>query len=781
MFYDHELPPSRQFKNSSSCEQFREFINKELISRLQSGAISYLGPVGKVKPPHVVSPLTVEPSKPRLCVNMRYINCFMKDTPFSLDTLTDVPTSMSKDAWLTKLDDKSGYDHVLMTDSSKEFLGFQWGGHYFCCNSLPFGWKNSAYVYHTLNFFISGLTYIDDRLIEGYKGPITYHDDNPSVRAHVAIRYAIKTLVGLGYFLNLTKSIIKPTQRLTFLGLEIDTCACSFYVPEKRKQKLKMLRSEILSKDRVHVKLIQKFCGLCISMVLAIPGAKLYTAACNRALANAVLSNLTYIPVNCSLRVEIEYWAFLDSWNEPFPWIPQRHCTISISTDSSNYKWGAVVKTNHKDITFGDYWTELDTGKDIMIKEALALYKTLLSIQNEVKDTRICALVDNLAVVGAWKNQYAKNEELNDILKLIFNVLLENNCLLYISYIPSACNIADEPSRKFTKSDASITYRAWAYVDALFGPHTVDMFALDSNAVTDVSGTQLKHYTQFPTPNSAGVDAFAQDYTRSERYYAFPPFCLIPALIKFIVEEKFRCTVVFPDFSPCPSWFPFLVDNSEQIIVIGFKGDRGVLRYPSKHGFISDKRGLPWNLLCASFTGEHRDINVPKYPLPSYVPVIIVGDSMVRFLQGYSGTTNVISVGGATLLDSLETVKRVLSQFDTSLLIFHSGTNNISRLVTKDDDRLMEIKECMSFVLCNLKNLQKNRHFAVIISACIYVGNAIASENIRKLNAFTASQCQTHHFRFVKHDNITGSDLRDYVHLNGSGEEKFISNLDGYL
>jgi hypothetical protein len=47
-------------------------------------------------------------------------------------------------SFLTKLDDKSGYDNVLMSENSKSLLGFQWAGHYFQYNTLPFGWKNSA-------------------------------------------------------------------------------------------------------------------------------------------------------------------------------------------------------------------------------------------------------------------------------------------------------------------------------------------------------------------------------------------------------------------------------------------------------------------------------------------------------------------------------------------------------------------------------------------------------------------------------------------------------------
>jgi hypothetical protein len=45
----------------------------------------------------------------------------MKDTPFSLDTLSEVPKIVKKNSFLTKLDDKSGYDNVLMSENSKSF------------------------------------------------------------------------------------------------------------------------------------------------------------------------------------------------------------------------------------------------------------------------------------------------------------------------------------------------------------------------------------------------------------------------------------------------------------------------------------------------------------------------------------------------------------------------------------------------------------------------------------------------------------------------------------
>ena len=61
------------------------------MSRLATGAISLLGKVNHVNPPHLVMPLTVEPSKPRLCNDNRFLNLWIKDSPFTLDSLSTLP------------------------------------------------------------------------------------------------------------------------------------------------------------------------------------------------------------------------------------------------------------------------------------------------------------------------------------------------------------------------------------------------------------------------------------------------------------------------------------------------------------------------------------------------------------------------------------------------------------------------------------------------------------------------------------------------------------------
>lgn len=145
--YDCARPPHWIFRNNPSCKRFTENIQKTLIERIKSGARSLYCRAGEVaSPPHIVLPLVVEPTKPRLCHDAKYVNLWMRDLPFQLDRLSDLPRYVSKDSFQTVIDDKSGYDHILLSEVSRTFFGFQWGGWYFTHNTLPFGWKCSPYI-----------------------------------------------------------------------------------------------------------------------------------------------------------------------------------------------------------------------------------------------------------------------------------------------------------------------------------------------------------------------------------------------------------------------------------------------------------------------------------------------------------------------------------------------------------------------------------------------------------------------------------------------------------
>ena len=170
--YDAPFPPGMEFPNNTICSQFEDFISSTIIDRFKNGSLIFWGKVGEVQPPHLVMPITVEFTKPLMCHDKRFLNLWIKDCPFSLDYLSDLPRYVGPGHLQTVCDDKSGYDHICLSPSSRTLFGLSWKGCYFVFNTLLFGRKASAYVYHSTGLLATSYIrtlgvpcsqYIDDR------------------------------------------------------------------------------------------------------------------------------------------------------------------------------------------------------------------------------------------------------------------------------------------------------------------------------------------------------------------------------------------------------------------------------------------------------------------------------------------------------------------------------------------------------------------------------------------------------------------------------------------
>ena len=61
--YDSDIPLETMFPNNKICKQFVDFISSSLLEKVRNGSVSVWGKEGQCKPPHLVMPLTAEPSK----------------------------------------------------------------------------------------------------------------------------------------------------------------------------------------------------------------------------------------------------------------------------------------------------------------------------------------------------------------------------------------------------------------------------------------------------------------------------------------------------------------------------------------------------------------------------------------------------------------------------------------------------------------------------------------------------------------------------------------------
>jgi hypothetical protein len=327
--FDQGEPPVTYMNNSSVCREHVQFVERELQNRIDSGALKVLGRVGECVMPRVILPLTVEPTKPRLVLDCRFVNLWMRDEPFQLENLKEVPRLVYVGDSLVTCDEKSGYDHVGISEESRKFFGVQFGGWVMLSTTIPFGWKISAFVYQTVGLVatsflrqegMSLVQYIDDRLLV-----IPRSDLCPLGR----VKKCLWLMTDLGYTVSVKKSSLWPLKCVRFLGMEVDSEEQVFRLPEDKRVVFLRLREDILAQDSVDIRTMQRWVGKCVSVMLAVPAARLFTVQGNLAIGKALRSS-KLIRVGGVLREEIEAWSFLERWNGRAKWRLERHVRVEM-------------------------------------------------------------------------------------------------------------------------------------------------------------------------------------------------------------------------------------------------------------------------------------------------------------------------------------------------------------------------------------------------------------------------------------------------------------------
>ena len=81
----------------------------------------------KLSPHTWCSLLPLNPKITRMCHDERFLNLWIKDCPFTLNYITDLPRYVDQEHCQTTFDDKSGYDHIQLHPSSPTYFGLEWG------------------------------------------------------------------------------------------------------------------------------------------------------------------------------------------------------------------------------------------------------------------------------------------------------------------------------------------------------------------------------------------------------------------------------------------------------------------------------------------------------------------------------------------------------------------------------------------------------------------------------------------------------------------------------
>ncbi|KAK3267043.1 hypothetical protein CYMTET_24372 [Cymbomonas tetramitiformis] len=380
----------------------------------------------------------------------------------------------------------------------------------------------------------------------------------------------------LGLRRNEKKGQWEPTQVVEHLGLEVDLKLGQFRVTERRVHKIHTKAKEILcdaARNRrwIPARRLASFTGLCQSVYLAVPAARLYLRELYFVLAEK-RSWGAKVKISRAARGDLEWWSRLpvmSRWNGRKIWrSPTR---AKVHTDSSMTAWGGVL--NLKFPARG-FWPDEMRNWHITHLELEAVYKTVQAFLQELEGKVVRLYCDSQAVVAMLSHVTSRNPDLMRRMRRLWLLLDLQDIELQACYIRSEANVwANNLSRCEDLDDWRLNRDWFVWANKQWGPCTVDRFA------SEISAQLSRYYAAWKDPKCEGVDSLTYDW-RGENNWVNPPWALLDEVAHKLLEEGAAATVVAP-YWPGQSWFRELEALATEVVIMPRRRD---LFTPSRRG-----------------------------------------------------------------------------------------------------------------------------------------------------------------------------------------------------
>lgn len=267
--------------------------------------------------------------------------------------------------WMVKLDVEAAYKQVPVRREDWPLLGFKWLNHWYYERVLPFGLRSSCRLWE---MYATALHHLLETVLSVEGDPqcllrviIHYVDDFLLVAptkelagALLAAALALCNMLGLPMAADKTEG---PAQRLTFLGIELDSLAMEARLPADKLQSLRALLADWAIRPHASVKELQSLIGqLNFACAVVRPG---------RYFLRGLIAHMRQIdkvckgrqgrnapfPISRSARADVFWWhQLMPRWNghsiiHELRW--ERSDKLCLTTDACGTGYGAM---------FGDAW-----------------------------------------------------------------------------------------------------------------------------------------------------------------------------------------------------------------------------------------------------------------------------------------------------------------------------------------------------------------------------------------------------------------------------------------
>ena len=189
---------------------------------------------------------------------------------FKMDTLETAISMMKPDCYMASVDLKDAYYTVPIDLSHQKYLKFCFEGEYFQYTCLPNGLASAPRSFTKLlkpvYSALRGAGHLSSRYIDD-----SYLQGDTFQGCHVNVVDTTTMFMRLGFFVHPEKSVFVPSQRLTFLGFDLDSVHMTVAPTAAKIEKLFASCNSRLQKPTPTIRQVAEVIGILVS---TFPGAE---------------------------------------------------------------------------------------------------------------------------------------------------------------------------------------------------------------------------------------------------------------------------------------------------------------------------------------------------------------------------------------------------------------------------------------------------------------------------------------------------------------------------
>ena len=583
-FIDNEMPLQNKPPHQI-CFNLEETkaVDKEISRLLQKGVIT----PSYNEPGQFVNTIFTRPKKDgnhRMILNLKPLNQFVEYKKFKMDTIKTVLQLMHKNCFMASIDISDAYYSVPISSEYHKFLKFIWKGQLYHYTALPNGYSDAPRVFTKLlkpvfaqirRLGHNVVGYIDDLYIQA-----------PSEQAcRDAVETAAHILRQCGFLIHPEKSCFIPSNKIVYLGFELDSNAMTISLTEEKRQKYQQSCRALHDSPTATVRRLAKVTGQLVSTFPGVNYGPLFYRQMESTKIRALKANDddfdTVVSVTPAIKEELSWW--MTQLPTAKNAIYKGKTEIEILTDATLENWGAECGNSSTGGPFSP--AELKwTNRNINACELLAILLGLQAYVQDVQGKIVLVRSDNTVAIAYLKHMGGTKSPLcNAIARKLWLWCIDHNIWLTAEHIPGIENInADFESRHVdNRLEWAIYPDIFASLCQRFGTPDIDMFATRLNTKLD------KFVSWRPNPGAMNVDAFSISWNNLY-VYLFPPFSLITKCLHKVRFDSTTALLIFPLW-PTQPWFaqmsqmlisePVLLPRNRQIYLPSQPRKRHPLRH----------------------------------------------------------------------------------------------------------------------------------------------------------------------------------------------------------